>query len=221
MNSGALDPESNMAWDEALLEGAVERGHPVFRSYGWNCACATFGYFQRVAEVVEWTNLRPLIRRPTGGGLVAHQGDWTYSVVLPPVHDWYQLAAAESYRRLHEWIQRAFAQAGVATVLAPDAIPDGPGRCFVGAERSDLLWNGQKLAGAAQRRNRLGLLIQGSIQPPPSGILRADWEGAMKSAATRQWSARWAPLAVSEPMVRRVKALAERKYATEEHRRRR
>jgi lipoate-protein ligase A len=52
------------------------------------------------------------------------------------------------------------------------------GQCFAGYEKYDLLWRGRKIAGAAQRRNRFGLLIQGSVQPPP-GLLRAGWEQAM------------------------------------------
>jgi hypothetical protein len=47
-----------------------------------------------------------------------------------------------------------------------------PGACFAGHERFDLLWRGRKIAGAAQRRNQLGLLIQGSVQLPPAAFLR-------------------------------------------------
>ena len=39
------------------------------------------------------------------------------------------------------------------------------GPCFAGYEKFDVLWHGKKIAGAAQRRNKLGLLIQGSVQP--------------------------------------------------------
>ena len=47
------------------------------RFYAWLEPAATFGYFQRFAEVERMTLLRPLLRRPTGGGLVPHAADWT------------------------------------------------------------------------------------------------------------------------------------------------
>ena len=78
----------NMALDEALLESAPELGRPVLRFYGWLEAAASFGYAQKYAEIERWTLLRPLLRRPTGGGLVPHDADWTYSVALPPDTAW-------------------------------------------------------------------------------------------------------------------------------------
>src|SRR5690349_7477154 len=96
-----------MAWDEALLMAASDTG-PLLRFYGWTEPAATFGYFQKFAVVAGLTRLRPLIRRPTGGGLVPHDADWTYSLVFPPSHPWYQLKAVQSYERVHRWVQAAF-----------------------------------------------------------------------------------------------------------------
>src|SRR5438132_8431602 len=108
LNSGKGDAAFNMALDETLLENAARAGKPVLRFYGWTEPAASFGYFQRFAEVERTTLLRPLVRRPTGGGIVPHEADWTYSVVFPVNDPWYSLAAIESYRRVHEWILAAF-----------------------------------------------------------------------------------------------------------------
>src|SRR6185436_19593961 len=137
---------------EALIELASRTGRPVLRTYGWTAPAATFGYFQRFADVSALTPLRPLIRRPTGGGLVPHDNDWTYSVAIPPVDAWFDLKAVESYRRIHQWLQASFQKLNVATPLSPARIEGGPGQCFVGAETFDLLHRGTKIAGAAQRR---------------------------------------------------------------------
>ena len=97
----------------------VALGKPVLRFYGWTEPAATFGYFQKFSEVERATLLRPLIRRPTGGGIVPHDADWTYSFAVPPDHEWYSLSGDESYRRIHEWIQSAFAKLKIETELAP------------------------------------------------------------------------------------------------------
>src|SRR5438132_1073354 len=179
LNSGKGDAAFNMALDETLLENAARAGKPVLRFYGWTEPAASFGYFQKFSDVERATLLRPLVRRPTGGGIVPHDADWTYSLAFPTNHGWYSLKATESYQRVHEWIQRAFAKLTVATELAPCCKKTLPGQCFVGHEKSDLLWRGKKIAGAAQRRTREGLLIQGSVQPPPISLERVDWESAM------------------------------------------
>lgn len=213
-------PAENMAWDEALLERVADLGRPVFRPYGWSQAAATFGYFQRYADVETWTALRPLVRRPTGGGLVCHDEDWTYALVFPPGHPWYALSARESYERVHDWLRAAFQRLGLETRLAPCCEREAPGRCFAGAEQFDLLREGRKLAGAAQRRNREGLLIQGSVQPRPAGLEREAWLAAMLATAPAAGKVEWEELPPDAALRVRVGELRD-KYESMLHNRRR
>jgi len=191
LNSGKCASAFNMALDEALLESMQRLQKPVLRFYGWMEPAASFGYFQKYADVAATTKLRPLLRRPTGGGIVPHDADWTYSAAFPAGHEWHSLKAAESYRRIHDWLRLGFAELNIETELAPCCQKSLPGQCFVGHEKFELLWQGKKIAGAAQRRNKLGLLIQGSVQPPPLGLKRADFENAMRVVAEKNFGVRW------------------------------
>ena len=221
LNSGKCCAAFNMALDEALLEAATRLGQPVLRFYGWTELAATFGYFQKYADVERTTLLRPLVRRPTGGGIVPHDADWTYSFAVPPGHEWHSLKAEESYRRIHAWIQSAFARLKIETELAPAAKKSAPGQCFVGHEKFDLLWHGKKIAGAAQRRNQLGLLIQGSIQPPPLSLSRPDWERAMVEVAREDFDAAWKELLPDPELWNHAHQLAREKYSQSTHNRKR
>ena len=223
LQSGPCPPAFNMALDEALLEAMVRLGRPVLRFYGWTEPAATFGYFQKYADVERATHLRPLIRRPTGGGIVPHDADWTYSLVFPPGHEWHLFKAEESYHRVHEWIQKAFAKLGVTTELASAASPNSKlqtpsfeiSRCFAGHEKSDVLWQERKIAGAAQRRNKLGLLIQGSVQTRCIGIsiTRTDWQKAMCHVGRGEWGAVWSDFSPDETLRERGNFLARQKYS--------
>lgn len=206
----------NMALDEALLESAPGRGCPVLRFYGWTEPAASFGYSQRWAEMEKLTALRPLVRRPTGGGLVPHEKDWTYSLVFPPEHFWYRLKAAEGYQRVHEWLRDAFNQMNVPTTLSPRRQKEIPGQCFVGAEKDDLLWHGRKVAGAAQRRTRAGLLIQGSVQPPPLSLSRERWEDAMCQVARERMGTEWKAMEPGLELRHLVDSLRAAKYGRAE-----
>lgn len=202
-----------MALDEALLETAPALARPVLRFYSWTEAAASFGYFQKHAEIEKMTLLRPLVRRPTGGGLVPHDADWTYSLICPPQDPWYALRATESYQRVHEWIQAAFLRLGITAELAPCSRKSLPGQCFVGHEKSDVLWHDRKIAGAAQRRTRHGLLIQGSVQPPPIKLARADWEQAMCDVTRLSHGIEWQHLQTTPALTVRMTELIEKTYS--------
>ena len=210
LDSGANTPAYNMALDEALLEDAATLGQLVLRFYDWTEPCGTFGYSQKIAQIEAATKLRPLIRRCTGGGLVPHDGDWTYSLIFPPAHEWTALPATESYHRTHALLQQAFGEIGVETEFAKSCRRPKPGECFEGHELHDLLWNGKKVAGAAQRRNRHGLLIQGSVQPAE------DWSQTIWRDCLGQGCSELETLPDA-----RTRELAEAKYSRAEFNRKR
>jgi lipoate-protein ligase A len=213
LSSGLGDYAFNMALDEALMESAPRLGQPVLRFYSWTQPAVSFGYFQKYSDIERMTALRPLVRRPTGGGLVPHDADWTYSLVFPPGHEWYSLSAKDSYRRVHEWIRDAFVVLNLTTTLAPACSKSLPGQCFQGYEMFDVLWRGQKIAGAAQRRTRAGLLIQGSVQPRQLTLARADWQEAMCDEASAGHGAQWVAFNPDSPLAERAQALVRQKYS--------
>ena len=158
-----LDPEPhgaalNMALDEALLRTACA---PLLRIYLWERPAASFGYFGAWQEAARAWPGRELVRRWTGGGIVPHGEDVTYTLIIPRGHPFYACSPRESYRSIHA----AIASAIGAGSLAPSAAPKISEACFENAAQHDVLLAGRKIAGAAQRRTRLGLLHQGSIQP--------------------------------------------------------
>ncbi|MCS7090761.1 MAG: hypothetical protein RMN51_09450 [Verrucomicrobiota bacterium] len=210
-----------MAWDEALLRSMPQLRQPVLRLYSWSEPAASFGYFQHYEEVARTTPFRPLVRRPTGGGLVPHAADWTYALVIPAGHDWHKLRAEASYLRLHRWLQAAFELMGIPTNLAPEARHQKPGCCFEGYERHDLLWHGHKIAGAAQRRTREGLLIQGSIQPPVTAWNRHAWHRALSATASQLWPIRWQTFEPPDFVQRLMQELVAVKYGRVEYHRQR
>jgi lipoate-protein ligase A len=167
-------PAGNMAVDEALLR---ELGAPVLRLYGWNVPAVSLGYFQPAVLAEE----RPFVRRYTGGGLVDHAHDVTYTVVLPRAHPWMELSAPESYCRIHLGVQAALAACGIASELTPTASAAESEACFQKPVRFDIVAGQAKLSGAAQRRTREGLLHQGSIllpDPARNDDLRARFADA-------------------------------------------
>jgi lipoate-protein ligase A len=171
---GLASPARNMAIDEALLHEVRE---PVLRIYEWNVPAVSLGYFQPHALAGG----RPFVRRYTGGGLVDHAHDVTYTLVLPRNHPWMELSMPESYRLVHNGVQAALAACGIASELTPAAQAVESDACFAKAVRFDVVSDAGKLSGAAQRRTREGLLHQGSIlipDPARNTDLRCGFAGA-------------------------------------------
>ena len=148
----------NMALDEAIFLRAT---FPVMRSFRWIRPAVSFGYFTSWRSVVGRFGDRELVRRWTGGGIVEHGNDFTYSVFFPDRH----LATnAELYRFIHSALAELLRGCGHPVEVL--GYPDSPrsNDCFERAVAYDLKVRGEKIAGAALRRNKKGILLQGSIQ---------------------------------------------------------
>lgn len=151
-----------MAIDQALLEMVTE---PVLRTYCWAGPAASFGYAQSAQSVRESVPYLPLVRRWTGGGVVPHEGDWTFALVCPMGVPFAQVAPEETYRRIHAAVVESLAQEGIpARLVASEETRSGMS-CFVAPALHDVFdAAGRKICGGAQRRTKQGFLHQGSIQ---------------------------------------------------------
>jgi len=150
----------NMAVDEALLELVTV---PSLRFYTWQRPSLSFGYFGFFGEVGEEAAHRDTVRRWTGGGTVLHGSDFTYSFILPVDRTRHLPASRIIYSEVHEAIRQALSPYRRVELALRDALKSSDD-CFANPVRADVLEGETKIAGAAQRRTRVGLLHQGSIQ---------------------------------------------------------
>ena len=128
-------------------------------------------------------------------GLVDHREDWTYALVLPRGHAFETARAVESYRAIHAALADALHTCGQPATLkdrcdgapcsieeeadsqAPASTSKLPSVCFTRPELNDVVHpdTGKKIAGAAQKRTKEGLLFQGSILRSAAPAVR-DWD---------------------------------------------
>ena len=160
----------NMGADWWMFSNSSHAQLPTFRAYSWESDEISFGYGQNWEGVQRVTGLpiNNLMRRPTGGGIVRHGGDWTYCLTLPRDHSSFSIPSLRLYELIHEAIGLALAKQDVATSLqpCPACKPNGiPGDCFEEPVGKDLMTeNGKvKLAGAAMKKSKKAVLVQGTI----------------------------------------------------------
>lgn len=207
----------NMGIDEALLESATV---PSIRFYRWQSPALSFGYFGKFADVGIYAGERDLVRRWTGGGIVLHEDDLTYSIVIPARDQAFAESSIVIYESIHRGLCAALNGVGERTLGAELVEPDRitlanqlgvnskAYHCFANPVRADVVINGRKVAGAAQRRTRRGLLQQGSIQ----GI-RIDSGLAQRFAESL--SADFSRRGITEKLLQRARELARQKYGAD------
>ena len=153
----------NMAVDEWLMSQVA--ADPILRLYNWSGDWASYGYFQEkeTAQALFGDSLS-YVRRWTGGGVVDHRADATYTLAMSKSEPVARLRGDESYRAIHEAVACCLTRVGKPARLAETSGAGNSAACFEKAVYWDILdTDGKKLAGAGQRRGRLGFLHQGSV----------------------------------------------------------
>lgn len=174
IDTGPLDGPSNMALDEALLTSFdPETSLPVFRLYGWKPAAFSVGRFQDPAATLDLGKCRDCgveaVRRMTAGGIIYHAAEITYSIICAPKHIPAVRSVKESFKKLCGFLLITYGKLGLEAGFAVDRNPDGiklgqrTALCFAGKEEYDIVIDGRKIGGNAQRRMKSVIFQHGSI----------------------------------------------------------
>lgn len=159
------DGYENMAIDEWLL-GKITL--PTLRVYKWKAGWGSYGYFVKDSEAAAALGDLKRVRRWTGGGIVNHTTDWTYTLLFPGRDGLAGLRGPGCYCVIHKALATALQQLGYDVRLAGASDPARGGECFINPVEHDIVdTEGKKLAGAGQRRTLAGLLHQGSLAMRP------------------------------------------------------
>lgn len=164
LDTGINNPYMNMAIDEGIVQAFSKKELPILRFYDWSEPAISIGYSQRAGEVLEVDLCKkegiPIIRRPTGGGVVFHGIDITYSVILPKT---FTANIQDTFLWIQSNIKKGLEALGINVNLYNIKESSPLRYCFTSPNISDLMAGGRKLAGLAGRRIKGKILCQGYI----------------------------------------------------------
>ncbi len=177
---GPLAGDENMGRDREALESQREQGSlPTVRLYQWAEPTLSYGRLQsqETAEAMATAlGATAVVQRPTGGGMVFHDSDISFSVVWRRDHPGLPPCIKNVYRLFHEAIADEFREQGMDVLLhqAEGEKRTPPGACYQEFSQDDILWKGQKLVGGALRVTSWGRLYQGNFKALPI-LPPKDW----------------------------------------------
>lgn len=159
----------NMAVDGHLLASLGEAPRTVVRFYQWERPTASLGAGQTAARVVDPEFCRThgidIVRRITGGKLVLHHQEVTYSVTSNDAAAFTDTLGG-SYKRISQALVRGLEGMGLKAALADKAPPfyaKGTMPCFSLPAQDEIEVGGLKIVGSAQKRLAGRFLQHGSI----------------------------------------------------------
>lgn len=165
-----------MSIDEELLNRAqTENAAPVLRFYTWDPPAVSLGRFQKLEEAVDATACRrrgfDIVRRPTGGRAVLHKAELTYSVIARVDNPLFPPDVLGTYKVIAEGLLAGLANLGIKAEMVSKAGRLGHlveknsknPSCFSSPSWYEIVVNGKKIIGSAQRRLSNAFLQHGSI----------------------------------------------------------
>lgn len=163
----------NMAIDETLLESvAAGTSPPVLRLYRWRPATVTLGYAQSLERDINLQACREagldVVRRATGGRAVLHADEVTYAVIAPVRGGHFQGSVLDSYRVIADILRATLQALQIDAEIVPGSRGEGQGAsakavCFTAPSQYELVVDGCKVAGSAQKRVGACFLQHGSL----------------------------------------------------------
>lgn len=192
----------NMAVDQCLLESAATTGDIAIRIYRWNTPTLSLGYFQNYEDRANHAASQRCdsVRRASGGGAILHDLELTYSIAIP-VSVLKPMSTHDLYNTAHQATINVFESMEISLDLhvSKDESPDEqPFLCFQRRSAGDLIMEGQKVGGSAQRRLKHAVLQHGSLLletskccPELPGIADLGHHGLSVEYLANEWIARW------------------------------
>ncbi|MFV0562795.1 lipoate--protein ligase family protein [Malaciobacter mytili] len=164
--SNKQNTKVNMSIDKALASCFKENDLPILRLYTWENSF-TVGLSQKCEDYKEFINeyKNNCAKRITGGGVLFHGHDLSYSLVLPS-NDFEGLSVKQSYERICQFLLTFYKNLGLEASFAKDLPSVQLSKhefCQIGYEAYDILVNGTKIGGNAQKRAKKMIFQHGSI----------------------------------------------------------
>jgi len=156
------EPKRNMEIDGELARRSFKEGKFFLRWYGWKELSLSFGYSQRELFKTYKVDI-PKVLRPTGGGILLHGWDISYSFSTPPgiFKNHFEL-----YRFVSEVFLKTFEVLGVKANFSRSKKGNyrRSGLCQFFPTFGEVVFEGKKLVASAVREFKKGnFLIHGSI----------------------------------------------------------
>jgi lipoate-protein ligase A len=179
VDSGALSAQENMQIDSDLLADLKTHPRHLLRFYDWKSPSLTYGHFVKPEDLLNLDQIERLgidiARRPTGGGVICHFTDMTFSILVPKDSPYYTTDTLANYCFVNKKIQKALESFVSDKLELMDSNIQAEGAlgrfCMAKPTVLDVVCNGMKVSGGAQRRTRHGFLHQGTISLSPP-----DWD---------------------------------------------
>ncbi len=159
-----------MAIDESLFLNYPAIQKPVLRIYGWQPAGVSIGYSQKLDSIVDTARCKavniPVVRRLTGGTLIFHDNELTYSLICSQKDIGSPVNVKQSYKYICKSLFLFYARFGLEarySLYEPGRFKTRSGFCFASCQDYDIMIQGKKIGGSAQRRKKNLILQHGSI----------------------------------------------------------
>lgn len=179
IRSDPASAEYNMALDEKIFSQYLEDGIPVFRVYLWQAPSFTYGISKYPENLIDFgkclSNRVQVVKRMTGGGILFHDDEITYSFVCSKEDVKEPQNVFVSYREICAFLIKFYESLGLKALFAKETqgfkgMCAPHELCSASHEKYDIVINNKKIGGNAQKRRRQAIFQHGSI---PCSI---DWD---------------------------------------------